>query len=118
LPGVHLSGKLTLGENTADNGGLRLAYMALLDSLAKHTEANREKDGYTAPQRFFIGWGQASCENQRPEFERLLIQTDPHSPAKYGVNGVAKNMESFTEAWACKPGQSMFAAASKACRVW
>jgi putative endopeptidase len=118
LPGVYLNGKLTLGENTADNGGLRLAYMGLLESLTKHTEAKEEKDGYTTAQRFFIGWAQSLCENQRPELERLLIQTDPHSPPKYGVNGVAKNAESFTEAWGCKPDQSMFAASGKACRVW
>lgn len=118
LPGVHLRGKLTLGENTADNGGLRLAYMALMDSLAKNTEEKKEKDGYSTAQRFFIGWGQIWCENERPESQRLLIQTDPHSPAKYRVNGVVKNMEAFTEAWGCKPDQSMFAAPGKACRVW
>jgi endothelin-converting enzyme/putative endopeptidase len=119
LPGVHIRGKLTLGENTADNGGLRLAYMALMDSLAKHSgEANQQKDGYSTPQRFFVGWGQIWCENERPESERLLIQTNPHSPGKYRVNGVVKNMETFTEAWGCKPDQSMFAAPGKSCRVW
>jgi putative endopeptidase len=118
LPGVRIRGKLTLGENTADNGGLRLAYMALMDSLAKRTEDEQPKDGYSTKQRFFIGWGQIWCENQRPESERLLIQTDPHSPAKYRVNGVVKNMETFTEAWGCKPDQSMFAAPGKSCRVW
>jgi putative endopeptidase len=118
LPGVYVRGKLTLGENTADNGGLRLAYMALLDSLAKHTETMKEKDGYTAAQRFFIGYGQVWCENRRPETARLLVQTDPHSPPKYRVNGVVKNLETFAEAWGCKPDQSMFAAPGKACRVW
>jgi putative endopeptidase len=118
LSGVHIRGKLTLGENTADNGGLRLAYMALMDSLAKRTEDQQQKDGYSTAQRFFIGWGQIWCENERPESERLLIQTDPHSPAKYRVNGVVKNMQSFTEAWGCKPDQSMFAAPGKSCRVW
>jgi putative endopeptidase len=119
LPGVHIRGKLTLGENTADNGGLRLAYMALMDSLAKHSEeANKQKDGYSTPQRFFIGWGQIWCENERPESERLLIQTNPHSPGKYRVNGVVKNMETFTQAWGCKLDQSMFAAPGKSCRVW
>jgi putative endopeptidase len=118
LSGVHIRGKLTLGENTADNGGLRLAYMALMDSLAQHTEDKQQKDGFTTAQRFFIGWGQIWCENERPESERLLIQTDPHSPAKYRVNGVVKNMQTFTEAWGCKPDQSMFAAPGKSCRVW
>ena len=118
LPGVRIRGKLTLGENTADNGGLRLAYMALMDSLAKHAGDKQQKDGYSTKQRFFIGWGQIWCENERPESQRLLIQTDPHSPAKYRVNGVVKNMETFTEAWGCKPDQSMFAAPGKSCRVW
>jgi endothelin-converting enzyme/putative endopeptidase len=119
IPGVHIRGKLTLGENTADNGGLRLAYMALMDSLAKHTgEVNRQKDGYSTQQRFFIGWGQIWCENERPESARLLVQTNPHSPGKYRVNGVVKNMETFTQAWGCKPDQSMFAAPGKSCRVW
>jgi putative endopeptidase len=119
IPGVRIRGKLTLGENTADNGGLRLAYMALMDSLAKHDGAGKqEKDGYSTAQRFFIGWGQIWCENERPESERLLIQTDPHSPAKYRVNGVVKNMQTFTEAWGCKPDQSMFAAPGKSCHVW
>jgi endothelin-converting enzyme/putative endopeptidase len=119
IPGVHIRGKLTLGENTADNGGLRLAYMALMDSLAKHTgEANQQKDGYSTQQRFFIGWGQIWCENERPESARLLVQTNPHSPGKYRVNGVVKNMETFTQAWGCKPDQSMFAAPGKSCRVW
>ncbi len=119
LPGVHIRGKLTLGENTADNGGLRLAYMALMDSLAKHTEDKTTKeDGYSTLQQFFLGWGQVWCENDRPESERLQVQTDPHSPGKYRVNGVVKNMQQFTDAWGCKPDQSMFAAPGKSCRVW
>jgi putative endopeptidase len=119
LPGVHIRGKLTLGENTADNGGLRLAYMALMQSLADHTaDKDKKTDGYTTTQQFFLGWGQVWCENERPESERLQVQTDPHSPGKYRVNGVVKNMQQFTEAWGCKPDQSMFAAPGKACRVW
>ena len=119
LPGVHIRGKLTLGENTADNGGLRLAYMALMDSLAGHTEdKTNKKDDYSTTQQFFLGWGQVWCQNDRPESERLQVQTDPHSPGKYRVNGVVKNMQQFTEAWGCKPDQSMFAAPGKSCRVW
>jgi putative endopeptidase len=119
LPGVHLNGKLTLGENTADNGGLRLAYMALMDSLAKHTNAkDKQEDGYTPAQRFFLGWGQVWCANERPEVIRLRAQTNPHSPPEFRVNGVLQNMEAFSQAWGCKPDQKMFAAPDKACRVW
>ncbi len=119
VPGVHLNGKLTLGENTADNGGLRLAYMALEDSLAKRTgEKNQQKDGYSTPQRFFIGWGQVWCANERPEVMRLRAQTDPHAAPQFRVNGVVKNMEAFSQAWSCKPDGSMFAVTGKACRVW
>lgn len=118
LPGININGKLTLGENTADNGGMRLAYMALEDSLAKHTETKQKEDGYTTQQRFFLGYGQVWCVNQRPEMEEMLVKTDPHSPGKYRVNGTVKNMESFTQAWGCKPDQAMFAAPGKSCRVW
>ena len=119
VPGVHVNGKLTLGENTADNGGVRLAYMALLDSLTKHAGSlNDKKDGYTTAQQFFLGFGQIWCSNIRPEDERLRVQTDPHSPPKARVNGVVKNSEAFSEAWGCHEGQAMFAAPGKACRVW
>jgi predicted metalloendopeptidase len=119
VPGVHVNGKLTLGENTADNGGVRLAYMALLNSLTKHDASlSDKKDGYTTAQQFFLGFGQIWCSNIRPEDERLRVQTDPHSPPKARVNGVVKNSEAFSKAWGCHEGQAMFAAPGKACRVW
>jgi putative endopeptidase len=117
VPGVELNGRLTLGENTADNGGVRLAYLALLDDLTKQNKAlNRELNGYTEAQRFFLAFAQAWCENQRPEVARLLAQTDPHSPSRFRVNGVAPNMPEFRAAFGCKAPDPMFAA--KACRVW
>ena len=119
VPGVHVNGKLTLGENTADNGGVRLAYMALLDSLTKHGGSlSDKKDGYTTAQQFFLGFGQIWCSNIRPEDQRLRAQTDPHSPPEARVNGVVKNSEAFSKAWGCREGQAMFAAPGKACRVW
>ncbi len=90
---VKLNGELTLGENTADNGGLRLAYMALMDTLAGKHPAKR--DGFTAEQRLFLGWGQIWCENRSDESARMLAQVDPHSPGKYRVNGVVSNMPEF-----------------------
>src|SRR5207249_1693816 len=86
---VKLNGKLTLGENTADNGGLRVAYMALLDSLGGKRPAKR--NGFTAEQRFFLGWAQVWCQNVTEESARLRVQTDPHSPGEYRVNGVVSN---------------------------
>ncbi len=111
---VKVNGELTLGENTADNGGLRIAYMALLDTLGgKHPP---KRDGFTAEQRFFLGWGQIWCENITPERARVLAQVDPHSPAKDRVNGVVSNMPEFQKAFSCKAGQPMVR--YPACRVW
>jgi len=111
---VKLNGKLTLGENTADNGGLRLAYAALMSKLAGKEPPPR--DGFTAEQRFFLGWGQVWCQNVRPEAARLRAQTDPHSPGNFRVNGVVSNMAEFQKAFACRTGQQMVR--GPACRVW
>ena len=111
---VHLNGKLTLGENTADNGGVRLAFMALMDALKEKPQG--KIDGYTAEQRFFLGWGQVWCQNTRPETARLRAQVDPHSPGRDRVNGVVSNMPEFQQAFACKIGQPMVR--EPACRVW
>ncbi|MBV8834222.1 MAG: M13 family metallopeptidase [Acidobacteriaceae bacterium] len=117
VPGVELNGKLTLGENTADNGGLRLAYLALLDDLAKKSvPVDSKQDGYTQPQQFFLGYAQLWCENVRPEQARVWAQTDPHSPGRFRVYGVLKNMPEFSQAFGCKPTDKMYAA--RACRVW
>ncbi len=117
VKGVELNGKLTLGENTADNGGIRLAYMALMDDLAKKTvPVSQEEDGYSQPQQFFLGFAQVWCESTRPEEARTLAQTDPHSPGKFRTNGVVSNMPQFSRAFGCKPSDKMYAA--HACRVW
>ncbi|HYG98144.1 MAG TPA: M13 family metallopeptidase [Terriglobales bacterium] len=111
---VNLNGKLTLGENVADNGGLRLALVAALASL---TEKNKgEVDGYTPEQRVFLGFGQIWCTNQTPEIARMLAQVDPHSAPKFRVNGTVSNMPEFQKAWGCKAGQKMVR--QNACRVW
>jgi endothelin-converting enzyme/putative endopeptidase len=116
LPGgVHMNGKLTLGENTADNGGLRLAWMALMTDLAGKTLPR--KDGYTEQQRFFLGWGQVWCDNETEEMQRLQAQTNPHAIAEYRVNGVVSNMPEFQQAFSCKDGQPMVRGANS-CRVW
>jgi endothelin-converting enzyme/putative endopeptidase len=113
---VHLNGKLTLGENTADNGGLRIALMALLAGMNQDQRVPARIDGYTPEQRLFLGWGQIWCQNQTPQIERMLALTNEHSPGKYRVNGVVSNMPEFQKAWGCKAGQPMVR--QNACRVW
>jgi endothelin-converting enzyme/putative endopeptidase len=111
---VHLNGKLTLGENTADNGGVHLAFMALMKSL--DGKPRPKIDGLTPQQRFFLGYAQMWCQNVRPEAARLRAQIDPHSDGRDRVNGVVGNMPEFGEAFACHAGQPMIHA--PACRVW
>jgi len=110
---VKLNGKLTLGENVADHGGVRIALMALMDTLGGKTD---KVDGFTPEQRFFLGFAQVWCQNMRPEQARLRAMTDPHSPGRYRVNGTFSNMPEFQKAFSCKAGQPMVS--SNACRVW
>ncbi len=109
------NGQLTLGENVADNGGVRIAYMALLESLKGQPAASL--DGFTPEQRFFLGWGQVWCAQARPEIERLQVQTDPHSLPRFRVNGVVANMPEFQQAFAC-PAEAPMVRGDKACRIW
>ena len=111
---VKVNGKLTLGENTADNGGMRIAYMALMSVLAGKEPA--PIDGLTAQQRFFLGWANVWCQNLSDEFTRMLAQVDPHAPGKWRVNGTVSNMPEFREAYHCKPNAAMVN--QNACRVW
>jgi predicted metalloendopeptidase len=117
LEGVKLNGKLTLGENSADNGGIRLAYMVLMDRLAVSTGRPLEtKDGFTPQQQFFLGYAQMWCENSTEESSRVRAATDPHSPGQFRVNGVLQNVREFGEAFACKVGEPMVS--EQPCRVW
>ncbi len=114
---AKVNGKLTLGENTADNGGLRLAYIAFLeDAKRKNVDLNQKQDGYTPVQQFFLGYGQNWCGATRPEQLRMQVQTDPHSPRQFRVDGVVQNMPEFGQAFGCKVGQPMMPA--NYCRVW
>jgi putative endopeptidase len=115
---LHLNGRLTLGENTADNGGARIALMALERMIAedKTGKEGQSIDGYTPEQRFFLGFGRVWCEKRRPEYLRTQVTTNPHSPGKYRVDGVVQNMPEFQKAWGCKAGQPMVA--ENACHVW
>ena len=115
---MKLNGRLTLGENTADNGGARIALAALEHMIAedKSGKAGQSIDGYTPEQRFFLGFGRVWCEKQRPENLRMQVSTNTHSPGRYRVNGVVQNMPEFQKAWGCKAGQPMVA--ENACHVW
>ena len=114
VPGVNLNGKLTLGENAADNGGIHLAYMALMDSLANHTM--KKEDGFTPQQQFFLGFAQIWCENATEQSSRVQAATNPHSPGEFRTIGVVQNMPEFQEAFSCKAGEPMVSA--DPCRVW
>ena len=111
---VKLNGKLTLGENTADNGGLKLAYMALM-SIIGDTPV-KPMDGYTPAQRYFLAFGQIWCQNVTDQEARKRVLTDPHSPGRWRVNGAVENSAAFQQAFGCKAGQSMVS--ENACRVW
>ncbi len=120
--GQNLNGKLTLGENTADNGGIRIAFQALQEVLAKGGATaepgyvNGEKDGYTPAQRFFITFGQVWCENQTEQAARVQAKTNPHSTGEWRTKGTVQNFDEFGKAFGCKVGQPMMPTSS--CRVW
>jgi endothelin-converting enzyme/putative endopeptidase len=117
---LHVNGQLTLGENLADLAGLRLAFLAYMDRAAKGSVGPAgtpaEYGNLTPTQQFFVAYAQGWCENHRPEDLRMGVQTDPHSPEKFRVNGVVVNLPEFQQAFACKTGQPM--APAKRCSVW
>jgi endothelin-converting enzyme/putative endopeptidase len=111
---IKINGKLTLGEDVADLGGLILSYMAWQE--AEKGKKLEPIDGFTPEQRFFIGYGQGWCSHETPEVARMRAATNPHSPEKYRTNGVVSNMPQFQQAFACKAGQPMVR--ENQCRVW
>ena len=113
---VHINSALTLGEDVADLGGEILAYIAW--KSATKDKNLQPIDGLTPEQRFFIGFAQWDCANERPEDLRMRAQVDPHSPAPDRINGVVVNMPEFAQAFGCKAGQPMVKPTEKVCRVW
>ncbi|MGO9829171.1 MAG: M13 family metallopeptidase [Myxococcaceae bacterium] len=112
---VKLNGALTLGENTADLGGLKLAHMALQAYVQAHPEQVKPAR-YTLDQQFFLGFAQAWCGKVRPQAERVLAQTDPHASSEWRVNGPLSNLETFQKAFGCRAGQAMVR--SPRCEIW
>jgi predicted metalloendopeptidase len=112
LPGEHVNGKLTIGENLADLGGVSLAYDAMFNG--NNQEAGG--DGFSAEQLFFLGYAQVWCENVRPDLTSQWLLTDPHSPGKLRVNGPLSNLREFQEAFSCPAKAPMVRATP--CRVW
>jgi endothelin-converting enzyme/putative endopeptidase len=117
VPGVHLNGKLTLGENLADLGGLWLAWEAWLDkAAAAHLDMSATQDGYTPEQKFWIAYAQQWCTQTRPERLRTQAQTDPHAPDEYRTNTVLQDLPEFAKSFSCRKTAAMVV--PKPCRVW
>jgi putative endopeptidase len=117
VPGVHLNGKLTLGENLADLGGLWLAWLAWEEKAqAAHVDMTAKTDGYTPDQRFWIAYAQQWCTQTRPEQLRSQAQGDPHAPDEYRTNSVLQDLPVFAKSFSCKQPAKMVSAAP--CRVW
>jgi endothelin-converting enzyme/putative endopeptidase len=114
---AHVKGKLTLGENIADLGGLKLSFEAFARAEKEHP-ATPAMAGFTPEQQFYLGFAQAWCANYRPEALRLLVATNPHSPPKYRVNGPLSNSRGFATAFQCKDGSAMVRSTDKRCEVW
>ncbi len=118
LPGVNVKGKLTLGENIGDLGGLTVAYDALQMALKENPKANVEVDGHTQDQRFFMNWATVWRRNFTDGELRVRLNTDPHAPANFRANGAPSNMPSFAAAFECKAGDAMVRADDKRVVIW
>ena len=119
LPGLHINGELTQGENIADLGGVKLAYAALQKALEKNPRARAEKiDGFTPEQRFFLSFATIWKSKQRDEDLKLRLNTDPHSPAHYRVNGPVSNLTEFQKAFNLPDGSPMVRPTDKRVNIW
>ncbi|MDM7556192.1 M13-type metalloendopeptidase [Xanthomonas fragariae] len=118
IPGVHVKGKLTLGENIGDLGGLTVAFDALQTALKKQPNANKAIDGYSQDQRFFINWATVWRGNLTDGELRMRLNTDTHAPANFRANGAPSNMPTFAQAFQCKPGDAMVRGDKDRVAVW
>ncbi|WP_077553704.1 M13 family metallopeptidase [Rhodanobacter sp. B04] len=119
LPGKHVNGQLTMGENIGDLGGLNAAYTALQMALSKNpAEAKKKIDGYTQDQRFFLNWARVWRGSIRPEAQLTLLNTDPHAPAQFRAIGAPSNMPEFAKAFQCKAGDAMVRSPDTQVKIW
>ncbi|MEP7144478.1 MAG: M13 family metallopeptidase [Ferruginibacter sp.] len=116
LDTLHLNGKLTLGENIADMGGLAIAYTAFKKTA--QGKSDKKIGGFTPDQRFFLAWAQIWRENTLPETTAQLVLTNPHSPGEFRTNGTVVHLEEFYKAFNVKPGDKMYIPADKRIRIW
>ncbi|HEU4538442.1 MAG TPA: M13 family metallopeptidase, partial [Polyangiaceae bacterium] len=115
VPGAKVNGKLTLGENIADIGGLKLAFRAYR-TLRQGAPERLVAEGFSEDQQLYLAFGQAWCSKDREELARMLVQVDPHSPPRYRVNGSVANSPDFARAFACAEGKAL--SPKKRCDVW
>ena len=118
LPGKKINGKLTLGENIGDNGGLNISLRALENVLKENPSAAKTIDGFTPLQRFFLSWATVWAGNARPEFIDRQIKTDPHSPAEARVNAALPQIDAWYKAFNVKKGDKLFLDKKKRAQIW
>ncbi len=116
LPGMHVNGELTLGENIGDLSGLAVAHRAYL--IALDGKPAPEIDGFTGEQRFYLGWAQVWARKFRDDELRKRLLTDPHSPGEYRANGVVRNMAAFADAFDVKEGDKLYLPPDQRVRIW
>jgi putative endopeptidase len=117
MPGKHVNGNLTLGENIADLGGLNVAYDAM-QRAQPDSKPTTEVGGLTRDQRFFLNWGTVWRRNFTPDELKVRLVTDPHAPANFRAIGAPSNMPAFAAAFSCKPGDKMVRSGDKQLLIW
>jgi putative endopeptidase len=115
-PGVNVNGAMTMGENIADLGGLLLALDAYHASL--HGQPDRVLDGFTGNQRVFLGWAQVWRDKSRPDALKRQVSSDPHSPARFRIDGPMRNVDAWYDAWGVKPGDKLYLKPEDRVRIW
>ncbi len=118
LPGKHVNGRLTLGENIADLGGINVAWDAFQRTLKAHPEQDAKIDGYTPDQRFFLNWARVWRGSIRPEQLQVMLNADPHAPAQYRAMAAPSNMPQFATAFSCKAGDAMVRSGDQQVKIW
>jgi len=116
LDTLHINGKLTLGENIGDLGGLNMAYSAF--KKTPQGKSNKKIDGFSPDQRFFLSWAQIWRSNSLPETSAQLVLVDPHSPGEFRTNGIVVHLDAFYKAFDVKEGDKMYLPEDKRIRIW